>query len=315
MKDLTPYLHPEYKESLGVVPEEKQETLSLKEIQQINAMMVAAYKEKAIHYAEGLVIENKNIRANNKNVSVRLYYPEQLKDWSHTAVMFIHGGAMVYGTPEMNDEISVEIVRRTGAVVVAPDYTLGCYEPYPAAVEDCYAALLWTAQEYHPNRLAIMGNSAGGGLCMSTALLARDRKTPQLDFIMPLCPMLDYRADSASNHQIEDPRVWNGIANRMFWDVYLRGIEGEIPSSASAFMEQDLRGLPPVYMAIGQLDPFRTETLEFAERLSQAGVLTELHLYPGVYHGFAGNAAVPATDVGRHYTFEYLDALKDALLK
>lgn len=314
MKDITPYLHPEFVGSLGELPTEERNAPTLEEIRQMNDMMVAAYKAKAIHQAERIIIENKTIQSNGRTVPMRLYYPAQESERTNTAVLFVHGGAMVYGTPEMNDEVCVEIVRRIGAVVAGPDYTLGCYEPYPAAVEDCYAALLWTAQEYQPKRLAIMGNSAGGGLCMSTALLARERKAPQLDFIMPLCPMLDYRADSASNHQIQDPRVWNGISNRIFWDVYLTGLEGEVPSSASAFMEQDLTGLPPVYMAIGQLDPFRTETLEFAERLSQAGVLCEVHLYPGVYHGFAGNAAVPNTKLGKHYTFEYLDALKDALL-
>jgi len=315
VKDITPYLHPEFANSLGEFPIEESKKPSVEDTRNMNALMVAGYKAKAIHQAEGVVIENNEIQANERTLSVRIYYPDKKERYTNTAVVFIHGGAMVYGTPEMNDEISIEIVRRTGAVVVGPDYTLGCYEPYPAAVEDCYAALLWTAQEYKPNRLAVMGNSAGGGLCMSTALLARERKTPKLDFIMPLCPMLDYRANSASNRQIQDPRVWNGISNRIFWDMYLGDLQENVPSFASAFMEQDLTGLPPVYMAIGQLDPFRTETLEFAERLSQAGVLTELHLYPGVYHGFAGSSAVPDTNIGKHYTFEYLDALRDALLK
>ena len=314
MQDISSLLHPEYVGTLGELSTTEYKIPTIEETRQINDMMMAAYKAKAIHEAEGLMIENKVITANNRTVPIRMYYPAKAEERTNTAVVFVHGGAMVYGTPEMNDEVSIEIVRRTGAVVVGPDYTLGCYEPYPAAVEDCYATLLWTAQEYQPKRLAIMGNSAGGGLCMSTALLARDRKAPKLDFIMPLCPMLDYRADSASNHQIQDPRVWNGISNRIFWDMYLGDLQGDVPSSASAFMEQNLTGLPPVYMAIGQLDPFRTETLEFAERLSRAGVLCEMHLYPGVYHGFAGNAALPTTKLGKHYTFEYLDALKEALL-
>lgn len=315
MKDISAYLHPEYKNSLGEMPTvDVSHTPSIEEVQQMNKMMVTGYMANALDKADGVIIENKEIESCGRSLRVRLYYPSDESARTNTAVMFVHGGAMVFGVPEMNDEVSVEIVRRTGAVVVGPDYTLGCYAPYPAAVEDCYAALVWTADTYQPQRLAIMGNSAGGGLCMSTALLTHERKSPKLDFIMPLCPMLDYRADSASNKQIEDPRVWNGIANRTFWDVYLKGWEGDVPSAASAFMEKDLSGLPPVYMAVGQLDPFRTETLEFAERLSQAGVLTEMHLYPGVYHGFAGNAAVPKTSLGKHYTYEYLDALKDALL-
>ncbi|GAA3342217.1 hypothetical protein GCM10020358_36420 [Amorphoplanes nipponensis] len=170
--------------------------------------------------------------------------------------------------------------------------------PHPAPVEDCYAGLVWTAAHaaelgIDPDRLALYGGSAGGGLAIATALIARDRGGPALRFMMPIYPMIDDRNETASSHEITDIGIWDRAGNIEAWDWYLGGKEAD--QYAAPARAEDLTGLPPAFIDVGAVDLFRDEDIAFAQRLMAAGVPTELHVHPGSYHAaetFAAEAAL-----------------------
>ncbi|MDX3229929.1 alpha/beta hydrolase [Streptomyces sp. ME19-01-6] len=177
-------------------------------------------------------------------------------------------------------------------------WTTGSPEhPFPAGLEDSYAALVWTAGhaaelDIDPARLAIGGDSAGGGLATALALMARDRGGPALCFQYLGVPMLDDRMETASMRVFTDTPVWNRPIAEICWSHYLGG-EGrrggpEVPEYAAPARVADLSGLPPAFVYVCEFDPLRDEGMSYAQRLVQAGVTTELHLYPGTFHGSAG---------------------------
>ena len=208
----------------------------------------------------------------------------------------IHGGGYIAGSAQIDDALLRTLAVRLGCAIVAPDYRLAPENPYPAALQDCYAALRWIKKQSFGNgRLAVRGVSAGGGLALGLALLARDRAEIRLDHVQLVYPMLDDRTGSQAwaGHF-----VWTALANRFGWDSLLRGHDRQKPSSyAVPGRATDLSDLPSVFLAVGSIDLFARETLELASRLIDAGSKTELHLYPGAYHGFdvvAGSAAAEA---------------------
>ena len=204
-------------------------------------------------------------------------------------VLDIHGGGFAIGSPKLDEALNVAIAREIGAVVVSVDYRLAPEHPFPAPAEDCYAALVWFAQNakelgVDPARIAVLGDSSGGGLAATTALLARDRGTPPLAMQVLLEPELDDRLETESMMRGTDTPVWRYEKAVQSWDYYLAGQEAT-PYAAPARM-QDLSGLPATYLTVNELDPLRDEGLDYAHRLLRAGVSTELHCWPGAYHGF-----------------------------
>lgn len=308
MKDIESRLHKDLAGTLGPLPEGAETPLyTLAEIRKRAQVMREGYRAKAVNVPEVAVTEE-TITSDGRDMVIRLYQPAE-GETPRTGVLLLHGGGLVYGAPEMHEETAVQIVQRTGALVAAPDYALAADAPYPAALRDCYAALEWLDGHLQGagRRLAVMGISAGGGLAVATALWARDHQGPRIDFVMPLWPMLDHRADSPSNQAIQDPRVWNGLTNRHHWQIYLREVMGAVPGYASPAVAEDLSGLPPMYISLGQLDPFLDENLAFVSRLSEAGVPVEFHLYPGAYHGFS--LLQPQTELSQRCNREWLEAL------
>ena len=136
------------------------------------------------------------------------------------------------------------------------------------------------------NRIGIGGISAGGGLTAATTLLARDRGQVQVAFSLALCAQLDDRHITTSSTSIHDLRVWNTQTSKSAWGAYLRDVGDDVPPYAAPARATDLSGLPPTFLLVGELDPFRDENIEYARRLIESGVPTELHVYPGAYHGF-----------------------------
>jgi acetyl esterase/lipase len=218
------------------------------------------------------------------------------------ALLDIHGGGYVAGIAVADEPGNIRTANELGCVVVAPDYRLSPEVRAPAAVEDCYAALAWMHREADAlgidrNRVAIGGASAGGGLAAALGLLARDRAEYPVCFQMLIYPMLDDR--TASTHDAS-PFVgevgWNPAQNRFGWAALLGhepGGAGVSPYAAPA-RASDLVGLPPTYISCGALDLFVDEDIDYARRLLAAGVATELHIYPGAFHGyeFAAQASV-----------------------
>ena len=215
------------------------------------------------------------------------------------ALLWIHGGGMVFGSIEGDDYLCRTWTRRVGCVIVSVEYRLAPEHQYPAHVDDSYAALEWLTTQtdelgIDPARIVLGGASAGGGIAAGTALLARDRGlAPALAAQLLVFPMIDDRDATPSTHEITESRVWNRESNRHGWRAYLGDRVGgeDVPIYAAPARStvDDLRGLPPTYIDVGELDPFRDEDIAYATRLLQAGVPCELHVTPGVWHGSEGS--------------------------
>jgi len=257
--------------------------------------------------------------ADGHEMFIKIYEPAKRDGTRLPALLWIHGGGYVLGHPNGEDMICEGFAIASGCVVVSPDYRLAPEHPYPAAIEDCYAALQWVAGAEEAltidtARIAIGGASAGGGLTAALALLARDRGGPAICFQMPLYPMIDDRNATPSSHEIEDRRIWNGANNAAAWRMYLGdGQTGAVSPYAAPSRAEDLTGLPPAYTCVGQLDPFRDETIDYVARLARAGVDVEFHLYPGGYHAF--EHIVPDAEISRRAKNDYMNALARAFHK
>lgn len=206
-----------------------------------------------------------------------------------TGLLWLHGGGFALGIPEQ-DFIFGDLFCGDGScVAVLPDYRRSTEAPYPAALEDCYLALVWMherAEELGISRrqLFVGGDSAGGGLTAAVCLRARDEGTIPVAFQLPLYPMLDDRGITASSRGNDAP-VWNTASNETAWRLYLRGVD-EVPAYAAPARAEDLRGLPPACTFVGSIDPFRDETAEYVRRLRAAGVEAWLREFPGCFHAF-----------------------------
>jgi len=250
-------------------------------------------------------------------VRVRVYRPKEQAS-KLPALFWIHGGGYVMGDIDQDDRLMMQLVKRIGCVAVSVDYRLAPEHPFPAPVEDCYAGLKWLfthASEFgvEASRIAIGGASGGGGLCAGLALMVRDRGEVPVAFQLLIYPMIDDRNVSAASYAITDPRMWNRESNRLGWKAYL-GRDGggaDVSPYAAPSRATDLSKLPPAYIPVGALDLFVDENIEYAQRLIQAGVPTELHVYPGAFHGF--DLFAPSAKVSKQFKADRDDALKRAL--
>jgi acetyl esterase/lipase len=206
------------------------------------------------------------------------------------ALLWIHGGGLVLGAPEFEDRFCAALADALGIVVAAPAYRLAPAHPYPAALEDVDTALRWLAErpEVDPARIAVGGDSAGGGLAACLALHATSRAGPKPCFQLLHEPMLD----AATCHRPDpDPaglRFWNGNTNRFGWSAYLGGWDKPVPATASAAQASDaeLARLPPAWLGCGTADLFHAETATYAGRLQACGVVATFDAVPGAFHGF-----------------------------
>ncbi len=227
------------------------------------------------------------------DVRVLVYAPTSAQD-AIPALLWLHGGGYIMGSADAEDVMVKSIVSAVGCAVVAVDYRLAPETPYPGPVEDCYAALKWLSTHakevgIDSQRIAVGGSSAGGGLAAALALLARDRGEVSLIFQCLLAPMIDDRTAVLANpHSYTGEFIWTKEANRFGWTSLLGQEPGgaDISPYAAAARAEHLEGLPATFLYVGALDLFLEEDLEYARRLMRAGVPTELHVYPGAYHGF-----------------------------
>ncbi len=223
-----------------------------------------------------------------------------------SAALYLHGGGMILGLDELGvlyDTAVRHYVAASGVPMLVVDYRLAPEPPPPAPVEDCYAALLWLAGhtaelQIDPARLAVMGDSAGGGLAAAACLLARDRGGPPITQQLLVYPMLDDRT-AVPDWELAPLLTWTYDDNVTGWAALLGGnadSDGVAPHAAPA-RATDLSGLPPTYLDVGELDIFRDEDIDYARRLTAAGVPTELHVHPGCPHAFEWLA--PHADVSQ----------------
>jgi acetyl esterase/lipase len=232
-------------------------------------------------------------------------------------LLWIHGGGYVVGDVAGPAPFLDSVVSELGCVTVSVDYRLAPETPHPGPIEDCYAALRWVVENaaglgVDIGRLVIGGASAGGGLAAALALLARDRREFALCLAVLVEPMLDDRtATETDRNPVTGEFVWTRADNAFGWSSLLGhepGRPGVSPYAAAARAD-DLTGLPPTFIAVGALDLFVDEDLAYAHRLLRAGVPTELHVYPGAFHGFLD---IEATGVARRHRRDIGDALHSA---
>ena len=230
------------------------------------------------------------IQANGVKIPLLILTPEEAPA-NAPGVLWIHGGGHMTGMKEMvYIGRAADLVRNHGAVVLAPGYRLGLLHPYPAALDDCYAALLYLRDHaaelgVNPDQIMVGGESAGGGLTAAVAMLARDRGEVNIAFQMPLYPMLDnFDTDSSRDNR---SRIWNTRWNHLGWAVYLRkDAKKAVSPYAAPARQTDYSGLPPAYTFVCTAEPFYCETLKFTEDLKAAGVEAHADVYDGMYHAF-----------------------------
>lgn len=229
-------------------------------------------------------------REDGKSIPALVLSPKTLQK-NAPGILWIHGGGYMYGMKEMvHMSRAVDLVKRYGATVISPGYRLAIWSPYPAAIKDCYAALLYLknhAEELNVNKNQIMagGESAGGGLCAALCMLARDKGEVQIAYQMPLYPMIDNldTESSANNHG----KVWNTKKNHMGWKFYLRKDAKQIVSPyAAPARQKDYTGLPPAYTFVGDGEPFYAETCTYIANLKKAGIKAEMDIYETNMHAF-----------------------------
>ena len=244
-----------------------------------------------------------------------LLYKPSAEGASGAGYLHIHGGGYVLGAPEMSDRVNLGICARLGAVVLSVDYRLAPEHPIPAPLDDCYAGLAWLHEQapalgVDQGRIGIGGESAGGGLAAALAIKARDAGDYAVCHQHLTYPMLDDR--TGSPEQPGDPLVgefiWRRSSNQYGWRSYLGSAPAEAPQVPARL--KDCSGLPPTWMATAALDLFRDENLDYARRLMEAGVRTELISYPAACHGFQ---MLPGTALGARYAQDHLQALARGL--
>ncbi len=247
------------------------------------------------------------------------------------ALLWLHGGGLIAGTPAQDHMLCTRIARELGILVVSVDYRLAPAHPYPAAIEDCALVLRWLTEDSErlgvdPARIAVGGSSAGGGLAAALAQRVRDERrdrgagpdrpgstVPSIAFQLLVYPMLDDRTGAGG---VEVPGrgeyVWTARSNAEGWAAYLGHRAGEPENRPWAVPArcEDLSGLADAWIGVGELDLFVEENLRYAERLRQAGADVQVRVEPGMYHG-ADHCTWSAAM--RDFRAEALDALGRAL--
>lgn len=202
------------------------------------------------------------------------------------ALVWIHGGGFVLGEARQDDDLCRRLCAEIGAVVISVDYRLAPENPFPAALDDCHEALqlAYEIDGVDASRVAIGGASAGGGLAAQVALRVKERRESAPVLQLLAYPMLDDRTGAAGPSPIENRfRMWNSSSNRFGWGAYLGGAAPEIVAPAR---RDDLTGLAPAWIGVGELDLFHDEDVAYAKRLRESGVDCALEVIPGAYHAF-----------------------------
>ncbi len=250
---------------------------------------------------DGVTVEDASAEGPDGPVPLKVIRPA---DAGRGIAVHMHGGGMIAGTAASMVSLTARSAAGAGITVVSVEYRLAPEHPFPAGVEDAYAALQWTAAHTaelgaDPGRLGVMGESAGGGLAAAVALMARDRGGPAIALQALVYPMLDDRTVIPDDALAGLPLTWTYDDNVTGWGALLGAADRgtEVSPYAAPARAVDLAGLPPAYIEVGGLDIFRNEDIAYAGRLSAAGVPTELHVHAGVPHAF--ELFGPATAVAR----------------
>lgn len=266
----------------------------------------------------GVVVERRNApAADGSNIELVVFRPENRIRHPLPGIAYFHGGGFVFGDAGTDVRVPSTLASDLGVVVVSVNYRLAPEFPFPTPFNDCFDALTWIAGDndlgIDPARIAVAGISAGAGLAAAVALKTRDISGPALCFQALDSPVLDDRLLTTSATEYTDSPLWNRQNSIDSWRHYLgagtdRNQTSEYAAPARA---HNLTGLPPAYIAVSSFDPLRDEGIDYAQRLTQAGVPTELQLSPGTFHGSSG--VFPQTAISQRINADYTAALRRAL--
>lgn len=235
---------------------------------------------------------NQNLTRKDQSLMRLMIWKAKEKEEKVPGLLWLHGGGYELGVPEMAMLSMANQIDHLGkCTIVSPDYTLSVDQPYPAALEDCYQALLWMKEHadelgINENQLFVGGESAGGGLAAAICLYARDKGEVKIAFQMPLYPMIDDRLTSESMKDNNAP-VWSEKQNRAAWENYLKGQDKDnISKYAAPARETDYTNLPPAATFVGSIDPFCDETIEYMRKLQESQIRADYMVFEGCYHAF-----------------------------
>lgn len=234
-------------------------------------------------------VQDDSIPGPSGDTPIRIYKPED--DAPYPLIMFFHGGGWMIGDLDAEDTTCRGLCRRVGAVVVSVDYRLAPETLFPGAVNDCYSATVWAAQNAsklgaNPSQIATAGTSSGGNLCAAVALKARDEGDPPIAHQLLFCPAIDYRFDRPSYIENAEGFGLTAQAMRWFWDQYLGYQSEDLHPYACPIRDQNLSGLAAATVITAEYDVLRDEAEDYADAMSAAGVDVQCTRYDGMIHGF-----------------------------
>jgi acetyl esterase/lipase len=296
---------------LGMLPPDLMDFTDLDTaVDQLMTMLQAA----PVELPESVELVDHHVQAaDGHQIMVRLYRPRDARP-NGPGLFWIHGGGLILGDVSMDDAHCAGIAAELNIVVASVDYRLAPEFAYPTPLDDCVVAFEWLVEQsgqlgLDRERLAVGGGSAGGGLAAALTLRLRDGNAPQPCFQLLRYPMLDDRNETPSSHAITDLRVWNRSANLIGWSAYLGDRRGmpDVDAYAAPARAADLSALPPAIVTVGDLDMFLDEDIAYAQALLGAGVPTELHVYPGSFHG--SDTMLPDADASRRWRRDEIAAL------
>jgi acetyl esterase/lipase len=252
-------------------------------------------------------------------IPIRVYTPSAVSS-RRGCLVHLHGGGFISGDLSVSEDAVGRYADKAGVTVVDVDYRLAPEDAFPAGFEDCYAALQWTASHADElgidvARLAVGGNSAGGGLAAAVAQAARDRGGPPLAFQLLIYPVLDDRLTTQSVREMTDTPMWDAPSCVRMWKYYLGDRAGgaDVSPYAAPMRAADkpdgLAGLPPAYVLACEFDPLRDEDIAYAIALMAAGVSVDLRVAAGTYHGYDEMAAA----ISKRTTSEIAETLRRAI--
>jgi acetyl esterase/lipase len=254
--------------------------------------------------------------ASNPELTVRIYRPAGFG--SLPALLYCHGGGFIFGNLDSEHARCVQLSDGGRCVVVSVDYRLSPEHPYPAPVDDAYAALEWLAAEasslgVDTTRLAVGGTSAGGCIAAAISLASRDRQGPHIGYQLLGSPVLDDRLETPSAIRCTAVPIFSRFQAERMWAFYLGDRCTATPAYAAPARAASFKGLPPAYILACGLDPLRDEAVEYAMKLLAEDIAVELHVVPNVPHAF--DLAQPAAARSRHVLAEMQDALRRAFAR
>ena len=283
----------------------------------LNAFLEALAEEGVERATDGRILEMERTIPGPDGapeVPIRIYMP---KDRTEAGPGFInfHSGGFILGDLETEHPRCLIMAAEGGAVSVGVDYRLAPENPFPAGVEDCYAALQWVVEhaeelKIDPGKITIGGGSAGGNLAAAVALMARDRGGPDVAFQMLLYPVIDDLCKTASMKDGAGLYIWDYQNTLDMWDQYIGKERSDVSPYAAPARAEDLSGLPPAYVMTCEHDPLRDEAIIYAMRLMADGVQVELHNFPGTVHGFD---LLTPSDITTRAVNEAVEAFKRAM--